>query len=152
MGRMALAALAGSLVCICGCKKKPTYDLSSPEATLASFEKALDQERIPEDISTFVNNPREIASWKLRCRTRGCSSGTFEVLKRERVADYTAVLIVDYTVQGKGGSTVMRGQQSPIRFAREESRWLIEQFGKQIKAPAKRRSAAGARDAAPAPE
>jgi len=147
---MALA-IAGLLLCICGCKKKPTYDLSSPEATLASFEKALDQERIPEDISIFVSSPREIASWKLRCRTRGCSGGTFKVLKRDRMADYTAVLIADYTVQGKGGSTVMRGQRSPIQFAREDSSWLIEQFGKQIKAPARRRPAASARDAAPAP-
>jgi hypothetical protein len=132
-----------------GCKKKPSYDLGSPEATLASFEKALDSGRIPEDLATFVSSPREVAAWKLRCRTRGCVAGTFKIVKQEHVADYTAVLLADYRVEGKDGGIVMRGKSSPIHFAREEGRWYIEQFGEYVTAPRTRRPAPNARDAAP---
>ncbi len=135
---------------VAGCKKKPSYDLSSPEATLASFEKAIDSGRMPEDLATFVSNPREVAAWKLRCRTRGCTEASFKVIKRDKVADYSAILLVNYHVEGKDGGTVIRGKSSPIQFAREENRWYIEQFGKYVTASGHRGRVRKARDAGPA--
>lgn len=148
MLRLCLAL--GLALAIGGCKKKPSYDLGSPEATLASFETAVDEGRIPEDLSTFVSNPRELAAWKLRCRTRGCTQASFKVIKQEKVADYSAVLLVDYHVEGNDGGTVIRGKASPIQFAREEGRWYIEQFGTYVTASKHRKPARAARDAGPA--
>jgi len=147
----ALALALGLAVALCGCKKKPSYDVSSPEATLASFGKAVDAGRIPQDLATFISNPREVAAWKLRCRTRGCSGAKFKSVKVDRIADYTATLIADYKIKGNGGAIVMRGKGSRIQFAREEGRWYIEQFGDYVQAPHRRRHAGAERDAGAAP-
>ena len=122
---LVLAALA------VGCKKRPSYDRSTPEKALASFFKALDADRIPEDLPLLVILERaDAASWKARCESQGCSGGDYRVVKAGPATEYEATLVVDYRITGKNDALVMRGHQSPVQFLREPDGWRISQFGK----------------------
>jgi hypothetical protein len=114
-----------------GCRKAPSYDRSTPEKTVASFFKALDADRIPEDLDRLVIvDDRGEAAWKGRCAPNGCTGGSFSIVRREPGTDYEATLVVDYLITGRKGAVVMRGHQSPIQLLREPEGWRITQFGK----------------------
>lgn len=117
-----------------GCKKRPSYDLSTPESTVAAFFAALDKGRIPEDLDTFVADPQEQSLWRFRCKQRGCSGGDFDVLEVAEMSGYHATLVVDYTVFGERDNVVMRGQRSPLKLERQGDQWLLVQFGKRVSA------------------
>lgn len=132
--RVFAALLLGALVASGGCKKRRTYDRSTPEATVRSFFAALDEGHIPDDLPLFVADTTEIASWRMRCKNRGCERGELTVRQQLEHTDYTAVLVVDYSVFGTRGARVMRGEESPIRLQREGDAWRIVQFGRRIPA------------------
>jgi len=147
MRRTLLLLMLGALANATACKRRPSYDQSTPEAALESFAAAINAARIPDDIEQLVSDPREIASWKLRCKAYGCRRAKLEVKGRGETSDYAAILYVDYAVEGSGGEWVIRGKRSPIHFARKRGRWFIEQFGEQITTPRRRVPAALGRDA-----
>src|SRR5688572_19644977 len=94
-----------------GCKRPPSYDRSTPEKTLASFFKALEARRIPEDLDRLVVvDAGEEAAWKARCQPHGCTGGSFRIVAKPPSGDYEATLVVDYRITGRDGALVMRGQ------------------------------------------
>jgi hypothetical protein len=146
----AAAVIAG------GCKRRRSYDQSTPEQALTSFFEALRRGRIPADLEQLVATEEERTSWRLRCESRGCKDGSFQVLERE-TSDYEATLVIDYEVTGNEGHQVMSGVSSPIQLTRDQRRWSIARFGRQVgvtpaKPPAsggQEASGAAAEDAAP---
>jgi hypothetical protein len=138
MARKLIIIVAISLF-LAACKKAPpSYDQRSPEATLKSFEQAVNAKRIPADLRRFTANPHEISTWKLRCKTAGgCVKASFQIVGPVVTTAERELLYVDYFVVGANGSTVIRGQRSPIYFEPAGSRWLIKQFGDQIVAKPK---------------
>jgi hypothetical protein len=138
-----IAAILGSW----GCKKRQSYDRSSPQSTVAAFFTALDKGRIPDDLEDFIAEPQELSLWQFRCKQKGCTGGDFKILEVTEMSGYRATLIVDYTVFGDRDAVIMRGQRSPLQLERQGDQWLLVQFGKRISAP-RRTFDAGA---APAP-
>ena len=122
-----------ALVCLAvaagGCKKRRTYDRSSPDATLTAFFRALNKGHLPADLEELVQG-REVLAWKLRCKTSGCKRGTFKILDGSERSDYETTLIADYQVIGNDDGQVMHGEKSPIKLIREADRWYIVQFGR----------------------
>ena len=138
--------LAAALAAGAGCRRAPSYDRSTPEKTLASFFKALEAERIPEDLDRLVIvDAGEAAAWKARCERNGCTGGSFRIVSKPPSTDYEATLVVDYRITGRDDALVMRGQHSPIELLREPEGWRITQFGKV------QRRTQGPKPAAPAP-
>ncbi len=143
------------LACAVACRRAPSYDRSTPEKTLASFFKALEAKRIPEDLDRLVIvDAGEEAAWKARCQRHGCTGGSFRIVQRPPSSDYEVTLVVDYRITGRDGALVMRGQHSPIQLLREPEGWRITQFGKvrrQVTGPASAPPVgdAGAETAAP---
>ena len=129
---IAAMILSGWLI---GCKKRRSYDLSSPESTVAGFFAALDKGRIPEDLDTFIADPQEVQLWKFRCRQKGCTGGDFKIVEVAEMSGYRATLIVDYAVFGDRDALIMRGQKSPLQLERQGDPWLLLQFGKRISVP-----------------
>ncbi|HUS69091.1 MAG TPA: hypothetical protein VMZ28_31355 [Kofleriaceae bacterium] len=133
------------------CRKAPSYDRSTPEKTLASFFKALEAKRIPEDLDRLVIvDAGEEAAWKARCQPHGCTGGSFRVVERPPSGEYEATLVGDYRITGRDDALVMRGQHSPVQLLREPEGWRITQFGKvrrQVSGP----KSAPAGDAGAAP-
>lgn len=132
---LAILALAALLTAAPGCKKKaPSYDRKSPEKTLTSFAKALEKGRIPADLEMFFVSPYDISSWKMRCKTRGCTKLTFKVVGKKSEDSYSATYLVDFTVLGTGNARVMQAKAAPIKFVYQDGSWYIEQMGvfKQI--------------------
>lgn len=130
-----IAAMILGAWLVAGCKKRPSYDLSSPEGTVAGFFAALDKGRIPEDLDTFIADAQELQLWKFRCRTKGCTGGDFKIVEVAEMSGYRATLIVDYAVFGDRDALIMRGQKSPLQLERQGDQWLLLQFGKRISAP-----------------
>ncbi len=116
----------------CGKDKAPAYDRSTPEGTVRAFFGALNKHRIPEDLGHFFNSDREVQTWQMRCKYRGCSAGTITRLEVAQAFQYRAVLEVDYNVRGNGGSQVMAGEGSPITLIREGKVWKITEFGRRL--------------------
>ena len=139
MGRHTLMVIAIALQ-LAACKRATSYDQSTPEATLQSFARAVNDKRIPADLRRFVANPHEISTWQLRCRTAGgCVKASFQIIGSGVAAADREVRYVDYFVVGGDGSTLIRGQRSPIYFEPAGDRWLIKQFGDQITSKPKAR-------------
>jgi len=141
MRRLVLAACAAAVLAG-GCKKRRSYDRSTPEKALASFFDALEAGRIPDDLDRLIAVETERAAWRMRCKTRGCEGGTFKVLERE-TSDYEATLIIDYQVTGSHDAVVMSGDRSPVLLMRDQGGWRIAQFGRQTGLPARDAGAAG---------
>jgi hypothetical protein len=124
-------ALAVVLASTTGCKKSPSYDRSTPDKTLASFFKALADERIPEDLDRLViAEGAEATVWKVRCEAYGCTGGSYRIVERGPASDYEATLLIDYRITGERGAVVMQGQRSPVQLLREPDGWRITQLGK----------------------
>jgi hypothetical protein len=117
-----------------GCKGAPDYDRSSPDATLESFFKGLNKKRFPEDLAKFLDE-QELKIWTMRCRSPGCAGGTFRIVSRGEQNEVRAVLYVDYVIEADNGVHVMKGDKSPVSFAKEGKSWLIVAFGRQRSAP-----------------
>lgn len=127
----AAAALLLAAMLAASCKRAPSYDRSTPEKTLASFFKALQAKRIPEDLDRLVIvDAGEEAAWRSRCQPHGCTGGSFRIVERPPSTDYEVTLVTDYRITGRDGALVMRGQHSPIQLLREPEGWRITQFGK----------------------
>jgi len=129
---LASVALVGA---VGGCKKRPSYDTSTPDATLRSFARAVDHGDIPGDIGYLVSDDTEQDRWRLRCRELHCRKGTFQVVDRGPVGEYAAVLYVDYEVTGDAHVRVVGGKRTPVHFAREGKHWSIVQFGDEVDLP-----------------
>lgn len=130
MAALATLALFALLAAAPGCKKKaPAYDRKSPAKTLASLSRALEKGRIPADLETFFVNPYDISSWKMRCRTRGCTKATFKIVGKKNEDSYSATYLVDFTVWGKSNARVMQAKAAPVKFVYQDGSWYIEQLG-----------------------
>lgn len=132
--RIAIVGLV-ALGCAGGCKKDPSYDMGSPEATLASFERAIGKGQIPEQVARLVSDEVEQKQWRLRCASRGCRKATFEVVGTRERTQYTAVLEVDFRVEGDLEGEVMAGTREPIRFELDGERWFIARIGSDVEVP-----------------
>lgn len=118
-----------------GCKNSSPTDLSTPETTLKSFFKALEESRIPDELNAFVLDVMERGAFKARCKRRGCKKGNYKILKVEKMGESSAVLILDYQIIGNKGQVVMQGKNSPVSFERIGSNWGVTQFGRRRTAP-----------------
>ena len=89
--------------------------------------------RLPMLMKESQSSPRFKLTWKLRCKTAGgCVKASSQIVGPAVATGERELLYVDYFVVGANGSTVIRGQRSPIYFEPTGSRWLIKQFGDQI--------------------
>lgn len=150
--RVFLVVICAAAMSLASCKKKPNYNRSTPDATLASFFKALNGGQLPGALDQFTLDPEKRA-WQLRCQTSGCKKGSYQIFEPDSErSDYQATLIVDYEVYGHGEGRIMHGQRSPVRLVREGDRWFIVRFGEHRSgaAPAAR-DAGSDRDAGPDP-
>jgi hypothetical protein len=116
-----------------GCtEKRPDYDRKTPEATLRSFFRALAAGRMPADLEVFFVDDFELQTWRMRCKTKGCTGGTLSQVTIEEAGPYRAVLRADYVVHGERGAKVMRGRGSRIVLALEEGGWTIAELGERV--------------------
>lgn len=132
-----ILVLVAAAVALTGCKKKRTYDRSSPEATLASFFDAINNKRIPADLEQFIAEPKELHLWRFRCKDQRCRSGTFRITNVGERTEYSVLLYVDFVVHGKDGGSTTRGQRSPIALEKRGARWFIKRVGRKLGAPKK---------------
>ncbi|MBL4634537.1 MAG: hypothetical protein JKY56_11730, partial [Kofleriaceae bacterium] len=111
-------ALLTLVLLACGCKHTSPTDLSSPENTLKSFFKAIEESRIPSELNAFVLDVKERRAFQKRCEMRGCNKGSFEIVKVEKMGESSAILVLNYKVIGNKGRIVMQGRNSPVSFER----------------------------------
>ncbi len=129
MSSVTALAAAVLLALLAGCHHAPSYPAGTPEAALASFEKAIGAGRIPDDLDRLVASDVERRTWKLRCQTVGCKKAHFRVVGTRERSAYRAVLWVDCEVEGRGGDRVLERGHLPISFERDGDRWLIDRIG-----------------------
>ena len=127
-------------VALTGCRKKrPDYDRSTPEKTLASLEKAFEKGRIPADLEAFFVNQKDLTGWKLRCKSAGCKKADFKVVQKIAEDEYSASYLVDVTVFGRQHQErVMSSPKTPVKFVFEDGAWFIEELGRYTRIPLKR--------------
>jgi hypothetical protein len=132
---LAALVLAVALAPAPGCKKKrPEYSRKSPADTLKSLEAALAKGRIPADLELFFVGSKDLASWRLRCKSRGCTGGELRIVGKEREDEYSATYLVDITVRGKQNVRVMQ-TKAPVKFVFEDGAWYIEELGEYVSVP-----------------
>ncbi len=129
MSSVTASAAAVVLVLLAGCHRAPSYPAETPEKALASFAKAIDAGRIPEDLDRLVSGELERRTWKLRCHTVGCKKASFHVVGTRDRSEYQAVLWVDVEVEGRGGDRALAAKHIAIAFERDGSRWFIDRIG-----------------------
>ncbi len=125
-------ALLTLVLLACGCKHTSPTDLSSPENTLKSFFKAIEESRIPNELNAFILDVKERRAFKKRCEMRGCKKGSFEIVKVEKMGESNAILVLNYKVIGNKGRIVMQGKNSPVSFERVGSNWGVTRFGRRV--------------------
>ncbi len=133
-------ALLTLVLLACGCKHTSPTDLSSPENTLKSFFKAIEESRIPNELNAFVLDVKERRAFKTRCEMRGCKKGSFEIVKVEKMGESSAILVLNYKVVGNKGRIVMQGKNSPVSFERIGSNWGVTQFGRRVSPTPRKKS------------
>jgi myo-inositol-hexaphosphate 3-phosphohydrolase len=132
----AIPVLAAAALAVAACGNKgPSYDRKSPENTVRSFFKALEDGRIPRDLERFFVDEHEVAVWKLRCKHRGCTGGKVYAVTVEEKYDYRATLKIKYEVTGTHGTRIMHGDDAELTLTREGRNWYIQQFGKRRAVP-----------------
>lgn len=132
-------ALCVAVTASWGCRKKrPSYDRSTPEKTLAALSKAFEKGRIPTDVESFFISQRDVTGWRLRCKDGKCAKATFKVVKKLSEDEYAASYIVDVTVYGRTrGERIMIAKAAPIKFVYEAGAWFIEELGSYKRIPLK---------------
>ena len=136
---LAALVLAFVLAPAPGCKKKrPEYSRKSPADTLKSLEAALAKGRIPADLELFFVGSKDLASWRLRCKSRGCTGGELRIVKKEREDEYSATYLVDITVRGRQNVRVLQTKAAPVKFVFEDGAWYIEELGEYVNVPMSR--------------
>ncbi len=151
-----------------GCKRKVSYDTSTPDNTLGSLARAMERGDIPGRVDDLVSDDTERSRWKLRCQEKRCRKAKFRVVDRGQQGAHQAVLYVDFEILDQVGARTLGGKRTPIHFAREGGHWYITQLGDEViippakpvipadaavpvdaAAPADAATAAGAADAGP---
>lgn len=112
---------------IAGCKS--AVRLGTPEEALESFFKAIKEDRIPEELDTFVISDTERALWRARCDYQGCRKVNFSIVGDQERGENAATVLVNVEVLGHQGQQVVYGKATPIRLERQQGKWGIVQFG-----------------------
>ncbi len=124
---LAVVVLAMTAALACKKRDKPPYDVSSPQATVASLFKAMNKKRIPADLQHLMSTTSLLKEWQFRCR-KGCYGASFKIVRSETKNPSKTIVYVDFVIRIGDGRKLRRNAQ-PFILDKLADQWLIGEIG-----------------------